>query len=154
MALQVDLTLRAGDKKGKLPGRRGSERATGCLVNEVLDGMAQVLRSRIFFHWLYSPLGPWPLLFFQFHDHFTDGRTPWTSDQLIARPLPKHRINTYTHQTSMPCVGFEPMISASELAKTVRALDRSAAMTGSEVEYNIMKKTSCFWNGAQSHLLP
>jgi hypothetical protein len=24
----------------------------------------------------------------------------------------KHRINTYTHQTSMPCVGFEPMISA------------------------------------------
>jgi hypothetical protein len=25
-------------------------------------------------------------------DHFyTDGRTPWTGDQLIARPLPKHR---------------------------------------------------------------
>jgi hypothetical protein len=22
---------------------------------------------------------------------FTDGRTPWTSDQLVARPLPKHR---------------------------------------------------------------
>jgi hypothetical protein len=28
---------------------------------------------------------------FQFHDHFTDDRTPWTSDQLVARPLPKHR---------------------------------------------------------------
>jgi hypothetical protein len=28
---------------------------------------------------------------FQFHDHFTDGRTPWTSDQPVARPLPKHR---------------------------------------------------------------
>jgi hypothetical protein len=27
----------------------------------------------------------------QFHVHFTDGRTPWTSDQLVARPLPKHR---------------------------------------------------------------
>jgi hypothetical protein len=27
---------------------------------------------------------------FQFYD-FTDGRTPWTSDQLVARPLPKHR---------------------------------------------------------------
>jgi hypothetical protein len=26
----------------------------------------------------------------------------------------KHRINTYTHQTSMPCVGFEPTISAFE----------------------------------------
>jgi hypothetical protein len=43
-----------------------------------------------FSHWLYSPLGPWPLIF-QFHDHFTDGRTPWTSDQPVARPLPKHR---------------------------------------------------------------
>jgi hypothetical protein len=35
---------------------------------------------------------------FQFHDHFTDGRTPWTSAhsfihsiQLVSRPLPKHR---------------------------------------------------------------
>jgi hypothetical protein len=28
---------------------------------------------------------------FQFYDHFTDGRTPWTSDQLVAKPLPKHR---------------------------------------------------------------
>jgi hypothetical protein len=28
---------------------------------------------------------------FQFHDHFTDGRTPWMSDQLVARPLPEHR---------------------------------------------------------------
>jgi hypothetical protein len=27
----------------------------------------------------------------QFLDHFTGGRTPWTSDQLVARPLPKHR---------------------------------------------------------------
>jgi hypothetical protein len=29
-------------------------------------------------------------LFFHF-DHFTDGRTPWTSDQPVARPLPNHR---------------------------------------------------------------
>jgi hypothetical protein len=43
-----------------------------------------------FFHWLYSPLGPWPLIS-QFHDHFSDGKTPWTSDQLVTRPLPKHR---------------------------------------------------------------
>jgi hypothetical protein len=47
-------------------------------------------RTSFFFHLLYSPLGPWPLLF-QFHDLFTDGRTPWTSDQLVAWPLPKHR---------------------------------------------------------------
>jgi hypothetical protein len=57
------------------------------------------------------------------------------SDQLVARPLlntgqHKHKINTYTYQTSMPCVGFEPMIPASERAKTVLALDRSATVTG------------------------
>jgi hypothetical protein len=35
---------------------------------------------------------PWALASdFQFHDHFTDGRTPWSGDQLVAKPLPKHR---------------------------------------------------------------
>jgi hypothetical protein len=35
---------------------------------------------------------PWALASaFQFRDYFTDGRTPCTSDQLVARPLPKHR---------------------------------------------------------------
>jgi hypothetical protein len=43
----------------------------------------------------------------------------------------KHRINTYTHQTSMSYVGFEPTISVSERAKTVHALDSSATVTGS-----------------------
>jgi hypothetical protein len=42
----------------------------------------------------------------------------------------KHRINTYTYQTSMPCVGFKPTIPASERAKTVHSLDRSATVTG------------------------
>jgi hypothetical protein len=42
----------------------------------------------------------------------------------------KHRINIYTHQTSMPCVRFEPTIPASERAKTVHALNRSATVTG------------------------
>jgi hypothetical protein len=44
----------------------------------------------------------------------------------------KHRINTYTYQTSMPFVGFEPTIPASERAKTVHVLDRSATVTGNE----------------------
>jgi hypothetical protein len=35
-------------------------------------------------------VGPWPLL--QFHNLFyTDGRTPWTSVQPVARPLPTLR---------------------------------------------------------------
>jgi hypothetical protein len=50
----------------------------------------------------------------------------------------KHRINTYTHQTSMPCVGFEPMITASELAKTFHALDCSATVIGSNTTIKVL----------------
>jgi hypothetical protein len=42
------------------------------------------------FHWFYSPIGSWPLIF-SLMIIVTDGRTPWTSDQLVTRPLPKHR---------------------------------------------------------------
>jgi hypothetical protein len=71
----------------------------------------------------------------QFLNHFTDGRTPWAGDQLVARPLPIHRTtqtqkNTRTHQTSMPWVGFKPTIQACERVKTVRALDRSGTVPG------------------------
>jgi hypothetical protein len=35
-------------------------------------------------------VGPWPL--FQFRNLFyTEGRSPWTSDQPVASPLPTHR---------------------------------------------------------------
>jgi hypothetical protein len=44
----------------------------------------------IFFFWMaLQPL--WALASFRFPDLFTIGTTPWTSDQLVARPLPKHR---------------------------------------------------------------
>jgi hypothetical protein len=52
-----------------------------------LNGTHQLL---VFF----PPLAPtfWRIgLISQFLDHFTDGRTPWTDDQLVARPLPEHR---------------------------------------------------------------
>jgi hypothetical protein len=42
-----------------------------------------LVKCPFIFYWLYCPLGPWPLIF-QFHDHSTDGRTPRTSDQLVA----------------------------------------------------------------------
>jgi hypothetical protein len=42
----------------------------------------------------------------------------------------KHRINAYTHQTSMPWMGFEPTIPESERAKTIHALDHEATVTG------------------------
>jgi hypothetical protein len=41
---------------------------------------------------------PWTLPSnFQFHDRFADVRTLWTSNQLVSRPLPKHR-TTQTHK--------------------------------------------------------
>jgi hypothetical protein len=52
-------------------------------------------------------------------------------EQLITIPLPVHnhgktRAHTHTHkhQMSMPGVGFERTVPASEQAKTVHALDR------------------------------
>jgi hypothetical protein len=51
-------------------------------------------------------VGTWPLL--QFRNLFyTDGRTPWTSDQPVARPLPSHRTTQTENKrrdTSMPRV--------------------------------------------------
>jgi hypothetical protein len=44
----------------------------------------------LFFSMAFPPhSGAWPLI--QFPDLFTIGRTPWASDQPVARPLPKHR---------------------------------------------------------------
>jgi hypothetical protein len=48
-------------------------------------------------------VGPWRLL--QFRNLFyTDGRTPWTGDQPVARPLPTHK--TTQTQSSMPLNGI------------------------------------------------
>jgi hypothetical protein len=88
----------------------------------------------IFFHWLYSPLGPWPLLFSLMIILQTVGllgRVISSSHGLYLNTgQHKHRINTYTHQTSMSCVGFETTIPAFERAKTVHAPDLTATVTG------------------------
>jgi hypothetical protein len=72
------------------------------LTNISLDFPRSVqMVSGIFFS---SPLLPFGSLL-HFLEHradfsvswlFTDGRTPWTGDQLVARPLPKQR-KTHTH---------------------------------------------------------
>jgi hypothetical protein len=87
-----------------------------------------------FFQWLYSPLGLW-LLIFRFTIILQTvgliGRVISSSQGLYLNTRQhKHRINTYRYQTSMPCVGFEPMIPVSKRTKTVHALDRSATVTG------------------------
>jgi hypothetical protein len=88
---------------------------------------------------------PWAVASdFQFFDHFTDGRILWTSDQFVARSLPKHMTiqtqNKHIHTPSMSCVGFEPTIPASERAKTVHALDHSATVTGITVSKTVKFK--------------
>jgi hypothetical protein len=81
--------------------------------------------------WLCSPCGPWALL--QFLNLYTVGRTPWTGDQPIARPLPTHRTTQTQNkrtQTSMPRVRFEPTIPVFQRAKTVHALGHAATVVG------------------------
>jgi hypothetical protein len=89
------------------------------------------LNSWFIHKWLYGPLlGLVSLL--QFRNFFyIDGRTPWTSDQPVARPLPTNRTTQSQNkstQTSMPWVGFEPKIPAFEQAKIVHASDRTATV--------------------------
>jgi hypothetical protein len=43
-----------------------------------------------------------PGLCFQFHNHFTDGKVPWTSDQLVARPLPNRTTQTQNKHINAP----------------------------------------------------
>jgi hypothetical protein len=78
----------------------------------------------LFIHkWLYSLLLG-PVRFFSFVILYSVGRTSWTEYQPVARPLPTHRTTQTQNkgtQTSMPWVGFEPMISVFERAKTVHA---------------------------------
>jgi hypothetical protein len=51
-----------------------------------------------FFTGFTAHFGPLSTIF-QFHNYFTGGRTPWTSDQLVARPLPKLRTQTQNKHT-------------------------------------------------------
>jgi hypothetical protein len=79
----------------------------------------------------------WALAAFQSPDLFTIGRTPWTSYQLVARPLPEHKTaqtqNKHLYTPNIQVwVGFEPTITESGRAKAVHALDRSATVTAYE----------------------
>jgi hypothetical protein len=64
---------------------------------------------------------------------YTVGRTPWTGDQPVARPLPTHRTTQTQNkrkQTSMPRMGFELTIPVIEWTKTLCVLHRAAAVMG------------------------
>jgi hypothetical protein len=72
-----------------------------CYYNDVHSQISCWIRPeievKIFFTGSTAPMGPG--LFFKFHEHFKNGSTPWTSDQLVARPLPVHKHRkTHTHK--------------------------------------------------------
>jgi hypothetical protein len=65
----------------------------------------------------------------------TDGRTPWTSDQPIARPLPKHRAtqtqNKHIHTPNIHALsGIRTHVPSVLASKISYALDRAATVTG------------------------
>jgi hypothetical protein len=114
----------------------------------MLDSWFRVIKRCSFIYFIHSFIhtsmalqpfvGSWPLSLslslLQFHNLFsTDGRTPWTSDQPVARGLPTHRTKPTQNkrkQTFMSRVGFEPRVPAFERGKTLRALDRAVTVIG------------------------
>jgi hypothetical protein len=82
----------------------------------------------------FSPLAlqpPWALASdFSVSWSFSDGRTPWTGDQLVARPLPKHRTtqtqNKHIHLLNIHDLcgirTHDPGFRASEYSTCLRSL--------------------------------
>jgi hypothetical protein len=100
-------------------------------------------------------VGPWRLI--QGRNLFyTVGRTPWTRDQPVARPLPTHRTTQTQNkgtQTSMPWVGFEPMIPAFERMKTVHALDGAATVIGGANSLQSHASTCLTLSAVEDHVV-
>jgi hypothetical protein len=85
---------------------------------------------------------------FQFLNLYIVGRTPWTGDQPVSRPLSTHRTTQTQNkrtQTSMPLVGFEPTISVFEWAKTVSCLRAAAHRLHQDKRQKKQKLTSASW---------
>jgi hypothetical protein len=75
--------------------------------------------------WLYSHLDLGR--FFSILIIYTVGRTPWTVDQPVARPLPALRTTQIQNKgTQHPCLERD----SNSLAKTVHALDRMTIVIG------------------------
>jgi hypothetical protein len=65
-----------------------------------------IRRRRLLFLWLYSPL---MILgrFFSLLILYTVGRTPWTGDQPVARPLPTHRTTQTQNKRIETCLEWD-----------------------------------------------
>jgi hypothetical protein len=86
-------------------------------------------------------VGPWPLLLFR-DLFYTDGRTPWTGDEPVARPLPTHRINVHTHICALSGIRTDdPSVRGSKDSACLRPRGHCDGRVN--VEYRI--QNSC-WN--------
>jgi hypothetical protein len=96
----------------------------------------------------------WALAAFKFSNLFWVGRTPGQvigSSQSFYLNIGQHKHRKYpcTHQTSIPWMGFEPTIIASERAKAVHALDRAAtvparSILGTDMSPTMLSLPSCW----------
>jgi hypothetical protein len=96
-----------------------------CSHGGVFCCIPQVL-SDSFLMALPAHLGPWPHI--QFRNNFvTDGRTSWTSDQPVARPLPKHR-TTQTQKKRIHTPNIHALIGIRTHDPSVRASESSSCV--------------------------
>ena len=101
--------------------------------NTILTYLFIYLFIFFFFLWRCDPTRVMASSFLRFLDHtqwrITVGRTPLDEWSAHRRDLYLTAQNTHNRQTSMPPVGFEPMISAGERPQTY-TLDRVGSGTG------------------------
>jgi hypothetical protein len=100
----------------------------------------------------------------QFLGHFTDGGTPWTGDQLVARPLPKHRttqtqnkrINTPNIHSLSGIRTHDPGFRASEDSTCLRPLGyrhRLSRIMGLEYFFVVSSTLASYMNIAMFTLV-
>jgi hypothetical protein len=110
---------------------------------EVIDGKVVNDKYTICLSMALHPfVGPWPP--FSFLMLHIVGRTPWRSDQPVAKPLPTHRTTQTQNkltQTFLSRVGFEPSMPVFKRVKTVHALDRAATVIGPD-KYTAFRNVS------------
>jgi hypothetical protein len=81
--------------------------------------------------------GTWPLI--QFRNHlYTVGRTPWTSDQPVARPLPTHR-TTQTYNKRIHTPNIHGLNGIRTHDPSVRAREDRATTETGEIHYTLSR---------------
>jgi hypothetical protein len=88
--------------------------------------MVVYLRTLLYIQWLFQPIQG-PGLLFSSLIIFHSGRTAWASDQLVARPLPKHR-TTQTQNKRIPTPNIHALSGIRTHDPSVRASEDSSCL--------------------------